>query len=434
MNTYLKKQNVRFSLEEIIHNNTLTDINLDEFAAEVYAYALKCKTEKCFTEKESIMLIKKYAKVSREVLIEFWSVVVMYCLENLSNKLVNYFAKDADCMEEMKSIAMYTLFDCAKHYDFNNEYRRMYEASIEEMTIDLAPKASKFMTYATNSEVNNLRRFNRERFPIHIPDKKARLFAFVASILEKEKGDVTAEYMAELIRQNANALNIHVPKNDKKFEMFVWNIMDVCNTNGACQSGIDDEFELYLIKDEEYNPEHLVVEAESESAIEKAFPQITAEIYGYDSAYVTYMRSKGLSFSKMVQPFRTFKMISQYLDDVACENGELLQLINKIKLDVCTYGLNGAVARQTNFIAAQHLASAITHAKALTEEIERGERTVEECIGKKYEKGSLTYIFNRIFPVNSSWNDNDRTKSKFYRRALRHAGLDAIATAIEARI
>lgn len=440
MKNYLTKNNVRQSLEEVIKNNSLTGINIEEFTTDVYNYAVKCKTEKCFTEKDSIMLIKKHTTVSREIIIDFWSVIVMYCLENLANKLVNYISNDVSTSEEMKTIAMYTLYDAAKHYDFNNEYRRHYEASIEEFTLALAPQACKFMTYATGSLVNNLRRFNRQQLPIHSPDKKAKLVAFISMILDKEKGNVTPKQMAELVCQNAEELKISAPKkNDlkkqKNFELFIWNLMDVCNTNAAWKLGIDDEFELHLIKDNEYNPENLVIEEESRNAVNIALPRITAEVYGYESAYITQMKAANMSFYKMETPFRRFRMINQYLDSAASENNELLPLLDNIKLSICTYGEKGALSMVTSPMASQYLSAAINHANALMEEIKRGERTVKECIGSDCPAGSLNYMFSKIFPKKKGdMAVSNLAKSKEYRRALKNAGLDFLADAIAANI
>ena len=132
MKKYLTKNNMRESLREVMNKNEITVEAFDEFVNEAYAYAVECNNSRNFTEKASVMLIKKYMKVSLDAFIDVWSIIAMYCFENLANKLVNTVAVVEDDKEEMKCIALSTIIDAARLYNFDNEYRRMYELSVEE--------------------------------------------------------------------------------------------------------------------------------------------------------------------------------------------------------------------------------------------------------------------------------------------------------------
>ena len=67
----------------------------------------------------------------------------------------------------------------------------------------------------------------------------------------------------------------------------------------------------------------------------------------------------------------------------------------------------------------------------MNEEIERGERTVKECIGSECPAGSLNYMFTKIFPVKpGQLSDSDRKQAARFRKELRDRGMDEIANAM----
>ena len=424
MKKYLTKNNMRESLREVMNKNEITVEAFDEFVNEAYAYAVECNNSRNFTEKASVMLIKKYMKVSLDAFIDVWSIIAMYCFENLANKLVNTVAVVEDDKEEMKCIALSTIIDAARLYNFDNEYRRMYELSVEEMTVNLAPKASKLITYAAVSIHNNLKRFNRESHPIHVPDKLAQQVAVIAEVLEEHDYDISTKEIEILLQE----------KEVEASHKTVQALETVCRIERSLNSPVDHG-ELNKVADPDGNPADIVTANETADAIITGFPKVTAEVYGYESAYVAQMRVAGMSFYKMEVPFRRFRMINQYLDDIASENNEILPMINDIKLSVCTYGEKGALSMVTSPMASQFLSSAINHANALSEEIERGERTVKECIGSDCPAGSLNYMFCKMFPKKKGeMSTANIAKSKEYRRALKDAGLEFLATAIAAKI
>ena len=424
MKKYLTKNNMRESLREVMNKNEITVEAFEDFVNEAYAYAVECNSSKGFTEKASVMLLKKYMKVNLDAFIEVWSILAMYCFENLANKLVNAVAVIEDDKEEMKCIALSTIIDAARLYNFDNEYRRMYELSVEEMTVNLAPKASKLITYAAVSIHNNLKRFNRESHPIHVPDKLAQQVAVIAEILEEHDYDISTKEIEILLQE----------KEVEASHKTVQALETVCRIERSLNSPVTHG-ELKNVPDPDGTPADIITANETANAIVTEFPKVTAEVYGYESAYVAQMRVAGMSFYKMEVPFRRFRMINQYLDDVAAENNEILPMINDIKLSICTYGEKGALSMVTSPMASQYLSSAINHANALNEEIERGERTVKECIGSECPAGSLNYMFTKMFhKKKGEMSASNIAKSKEYRKALKDAGLEFLATAIAAKI
>lgn len=402
MKNYLTKNNVRESLKEVIERNHIKVESFNDFVNEAYNYAVECKNNKHYDEHICVNMIKKYMDASPKALTEVWGIVSMYCFENLVHKCINTcITWDCD-MEEVKGIGMMTIVKAARKYDWSK----------------------KFITYATTCVCNNLRRFNRESHPIHVPDKLAKDIAIIAEVLDEFEFDISTEEIKQILKERNAKIKY------KKVE----ELETVCRIERSLNSPVDHG-ELKNMFDPEDNPAYIVMEQESVENIAKMFPAITAEIYGYDSAYITHMKTNGLSTYKMVVPFVKFKVVSQYLDDVAKENGEFLSLVDKIKLDICTYGLDGAIAQQSNYMASSYLSSAINKANAMTEEIERGERTVEECIGEKCDHSKLNYMLSKIFPVGKRiWSDTEKANSKLYRKALRKIGLDAVANEIESRI
>lgn len=402
MKNYLTKNNVQESLKEVIERNHIKVESFNDFVNDAYHYAVECKNNKHYDEHICVNMIKKYIDASPKALTEVWGIVSMYCFENLVHKCINECIT-WDCeMEEVKGIGMMTIVKAARTYDWSK----------------------KFITYATTCVCNNLRRFNRESHPIHVPDKLAKDIAIIAEVLDEFEFDISTEEIKQILKERNAKIKY------KKVEQ----LETVCRIERSLNSPVDHG-ELKNMFDPEDNPAYIVMEQESVENIVKMFPAITAEIYGYDSAYITHMKTNGLSTYKMVMPFVKFKVVSQYLDDVAKENGEFLPFVDKIKLDICTYGLDGAIAQQSNYMASSYLSSAINKANAMTEEIERGERTVEECIGKKYDHSKLNYMLSKIFPTGKRiWSDTEKADSKLYRKALRKIGLDAVANEIESRI
>ena len=424
MKNYLTKTNMRESLREVINKHNITVEAFDDFVNEAYAYAVESNSGKSFTEKASVMLIKKYMKADLNAFIDVWSVIAMYSFERLASKLVNNIAVIDEDKEEMKCIAMTTVLEAARLYDFDNEYRRMYELSIEEMTANLAPKASKLITYAAVSISNNLRRFNRESHPIHVPDKLAQQVAVIAEVLEEHDYDISTKEIEILLQE----------KEVETSHKTVHALETVCRIEKSLRTPVDEE-EVNEVVDPDGNPADIVAENETINAITVELPKVTAEVYGYESAYIAQMRIAGMSFYKMEVPFRRFRMINQYLDNAASQNNELLTLLDDIKLSICTYGEKGALSMVTSPIASQYLSSAINHTNALNEEIERGERTVKECMGSECPAGSLNYMFTKMFPKKKGgMAASNIAKSKEYRQALKNVGLDFLADAIAAKI
>ena len=424
MKNYLTKTNMRESFREVINKHNITVEAFDDFVNEAYAYAVESNSGKSFTEKASVMLIKKYMKADLNAFIDVWSVIAMYSFERLASKLVNNIAVIDEDKEEMKCIAMTTVLEAARLYDFDNEYRRMYELSVEEMTVSLAPKASKLITYAAVSISNNLRRFNRESHPIHVPDKLAQQVAVIAEVLEEHDYDISTKEIEILLQE----------KEVEASHKTVQALETVCRIEKSLRTPVDEE-EVNEVVDPDGNPVDIVAENETINAIAVELPKVTAEVYGYESAYIAQMRIAGMSFYKMEVPFRRFRMINQYLDNVASQNNELLPLLDDIKLSICTYGEKGALSMVTSPMASQYLSSAINHTNALNEEIERGERTVKECIGSDCPAGSLNYMFTKMFPKKKGeMAASNIAKSKEYRQSLKNVGLEFLANAIAAKI
>lgn len=424
MKNYLNKNNFTESLKEVLTRNHIEVASFNDFVNEAYNYAVECKNSKNYTEKACVMLIKKYIDVPFALFIEVWGVISMYCFENLVHSFINKMAALEDDKEEMKCIGMATIVDAARTYKWDNDYRRIYELSIEALTADLAPKASKFITYAGTSIYNNLKRFNRESHPIHVPDKLAYHIAKISEVLDEFEFEISTKEIELILKEQ----NIKVPS--KKVAM----LEQVCRIERSLNSPVDHA-ELEKIPAPNSDPSELVAEEETIELIKVAFPKITAEIYGYENAYIANMKAANLSYYKMEWPVRRFRMISQYLDDAASENNELLDVVNEIKLSVCTYGERGARAHTSSPIASHYLSASINHANALKEEIDRGERTIEECIGSDCPAGTIRYLSNKMFPQKKGdVPKSELATSREYRNSLRKAGLGFLADEIKAHI
>ena len=424
MKNYLNKNNFTESLKEVLTKNHIEVESFNDFVNEAYNYAVECKNSKNYSEKACVILIKKYIEVPFKLFVEVWGVISMYCFENLVHSFMNKVNALESDKEEMKCIGMATIVEAARKYKWDNDYRRIYELSVEALTADLAPKASKFITYASTAVYNNLKRFNRESHPIHVPDKLAFDIAKISEVLDEFEFEISTKEIEMILKEQ------NVKISSKK----VAELEQVCRIERSLNSPVDHA-ELENIPAPDSDPSELVAEAESIELIKVAFPKITAEIYGYENAYIANMRGSGLSFYKMEWPVRRFRMMSQYLDDATSENNELLDVVNEIKLAICTYGEYGAIAHTTSPLASQYLSSAINHANALKEEVDRGERTIEECIGEDCPAGTIRYLSAKMFPQKKSdVPKSELATSKAYRNALTKAGLGFLADEIKAHL
>ena len=179
MKNYLTKNNVQESLKEVIERNHIKVDSFNDFVNDAYHYAVECKNNKHYDEHICVNMIKKYIDASPKALTEVWGIVSMYCFENLVHKCINECIT-WDCeMEEVKGIGMMTIVKAARTYDWSK----------------------KFITYATTCVCNNLRRFNRESHPIHVPDKLAKDIAIIAEVLDEFEFDISTEEIKQILKE-----------------------------------------------------------------------------------------------------------------------------------------------------------------------------------------------------------------------------------------
>jgi hypothetical protein len=178
MTIYTTKHQIWETIRGLVNPNELQNAT-----EEIYTFAISCHENKNFTERQAVLLTKKYlAENTEESFKELWSVISMFALEGVANSCVWEIVGNTDDRFEMKHVAMETLHACARHYNFDNNFRRVYELSQEAMTAKLYPEAAKLITYATTGIVNEVRRAMREKNPIHVPDKLATLIAMIKKL------------------------------------------------------------------------------------------------------------------------------------------------------------------------------------------------------------------------------------------------------------
>ena len=427
MTIYTTKHQIWETIRSLVNPKELQNAT-----EEIYTFAISCHENKNFTERQAVLFTKKYlAENTEESFKELWSVISMFALEGVANSCVWEIVGNTDDRFEMKHVAMETLHACARHYNFDNNFRRVYELSQEAMTAKLYPEAAKLITYATTGIVNEVRRAMREKNPIHVPDKLATLIAMIKKIANDHGADLSNEEILAILIES----NVKLPKSKKDQLKTINNLKFAAIANESLTEH-DLEWVLdTLISDE--NIEEEFIEKEAAISMQENLAQITAAIYGYESGYIMGMvhssvtaTGKMISTYKMENRMVNFRLVSHYVDCALGNEG----MANNIKMAMVKNGINHArydLNEMENF----HLNNAIMAANADIEKIQRGEITEEMVIGKHMAAGSIGYKMRCICPQKPVVASNGAlAQHRAYCKALHDIGLDTLANAIKANV
>ena len=427
MTIYTTKHQIWETIRGLVHPKELQNAT-----EEIYTFAISCHENKNFTERQAVLFTKKYlAENTEESFKELWSVISMFALEGVANSCVWEIVGNADDRFEMKHVAMETLHACARHYNFDNNFRRVYELSQEAMTAKLYPEAAKLITYATTGIVHEVRRAMREKNPIHVPDKLATLIAMIKKITNEHGADLSNEEILAILIES----NVKLPKS-KKDQLKTINNLKFAAIANESLTEYDLEWVLNTLESDEDIQEEFI-EHETAMAISENLAKITAKVYGYESGFIMHMlhsslelTGKAMSTYDMVDPMIEFRLTSHYVD---CAIGSEA-MADTIKMSMVKNGIENAHT-DLNDMEAFHLNNAIMRAKADKENIERGELTEEMVLGTSTKQGSINYKFRSMYPIKPIVASEKALAShRAYCNALCNAGLASFADAIKAHV
>ncbi len=405
---------------------------LSNATQEIYEFATSCQENKNFTERAAVMLTKKYlAENSEDSFKELWAIIAMFALEGLANACIWEQVGNSEERFEAKHVAMETLLACGRKYDFDNNFRRVYELSQEALTAKLYPEAAKLITYATTGMTYDLRRFMRERNPIHVPDKLATLIAMIKKIMIDHGVHLSDEEILTILIES----NVKLPKGKKLQLKAINNLKAAAIANDSLMEE-DLEWMLETLVSEE-NLEEDFIAKETAISIRENLAQVTAAIYGYEAGFIMHMihssvemTGKKMSFDKMEGPMTAFRLTSHYVDRALGTES----MADNIKMAMVKNGIAGA-HNDLNEMENFHLNNAILCARADMEKINRGELKEEMVIGKHMAAGSINYKFKTFCPIKPTFvQEGALAQHKAYFKELSRVGLDSFAEAIKSNI
>ena len=402
MEVLLKLPNVESMVADVVYrmNEHFTRDKISQLSHEIYDYAIGCKHGASFDERASYKMVAKYCGDNETMAKELWAILAMLSFENAAFQIVNKFASSDP--ESAMDTCYATLIDCARHYD---------------------PAKYRFNTYSWRSMVNNVRRDNRGEYSIHIPDKLARLFAYVSANMEMDN-DIIAKKFGVKKRLVAKVKDAIVAQNVLSMdETYEGDEGDGC-TIGQMMEAPDNVVDEYC-------------ERESENNIKNNFLPIIAEIYGHDFAFVTLIRTgifsdyEGESFYNMEELFSMYLITRKKLDNLAEELPHYKTICDALKYQYAVKGVDGvreAIKHlPEEYLFTNLLAEAELEAKNICAS---GNHKSSDCFKPA---GSLNYMYSKIFPTRSSpMSDSDKRLAARFRKDLRDRGMDQIADALRA--
>ncbi len=399
MKEILEKGNVQASIAEKARG-FMSNAEINSLAEDVYNYALACKNGLQFDEIDSMMIIEHYVPPDNEMLKrELWALMAMYSFENAVFMVVNKYNTCSPDAAVNNCLA--TLFQCARQYDRS--------------------RGTKFNTYAISSMVNNVRRDNRNQL-ISLTDKEAPHAMYILNHLEDADEDIAKERKikvstVKMLRHKLIAQN--VVSMDEQFE-------GDSNGEGGTLAAV-------LASDEDIAGDFC--ERESENTIANEFIPIIADIYGEDSAYVSFLRTgiawgyQSMSFYKMEELYCVYLVTKKRLIALAEEIPTYKPLCDNLRRAYATGGRPN-VERLVAGTPDEYLIHLLlTEAEKEAKEICRSEhKSKNDCFKPA---GSLNYMFTKIFPVKpGKLSDSDRKQAARFRKELRDRGMDEIANAL----
>ena len=399
MKEILERGNVQTSIAEKARG-FMSHEAITKLADDVYNYAVACKKGLAFDEVDSMLIIEQYAPPDNEALKkELWAVMAMYSFENAVFNVVN---KYNTCEPEVAvNNCLATLFECARQYDHS--------------------RGTRFNTYAISSMVNNVRRDNRNRF-IRFPDKLAPIVMHIVNHPDDSEETIAKELKISVkkvktIREALQAQS--VVSMDEQFE-------GDSNGEGGTLAAVLDSGED-IVGD--------FCERESENTIANEFIPIIADIYGEDSAYVSFLRTgiawgyQSLSFYKMERLYCVYLVTKKRLNALAEEIPTYKELCDTLRRAYATGGRPKVERLITGTSEEYLIRNLLNEAEKEAKKICEGEqKSKNDCFKPA---GSLNYMFTKIFPVKpGQLSDSDRKQAARFRKELRDRGMDEIANAM----
>ena len=402
MKDILTFNNVHGSIvERVAGKIPLSAAETKSFAEEAYAYALKCKKGTPFDDEESKKLVEKYIPASNQQLVkEVWATLTMYCFENAVFQIVNKY--NTGDPESATNNCFATLYDCAMQFKEGK---------------------NRFLTYATTAMINNVRRDNRSKLAIRIPDKLTKEAQYIASHPDESAESIASKF-AVLTPQKVDVIRNAIYSQtvismDEKYE-------GDSNGDGGTIASIIDSGED-MVED--------FVERETENALLNDFLPIIASIYGEDSAYCSLLRTgvmagyEGLSFYKMEDKYCVYLVTKKKLKNLGEELPDYAKLCTYAAYLYAVSGRQGVEAyvrgKPEEYLILNLLDEAEVEAENI---INSPNRSANDCFKPA---GSLNYMFSKIFPPKpTEMSDSDKKQAARFRKELRDRGMDTIANAL----
>ena len=380
-----------------------------KLAEEAYAYAIMCKQGGTFNEMDTMAMVEKYLPPNTDeaVLKDIWAVVTMYCFENSIFQIVHKYSTGDP--ESAINNCLATLFECARQFQLGK---------------------SKFLTYATTSMINNVRRDNRYRYALKLPDQwivetqyirthpeeTDEEIAAYFNLLGRKKRKITSEHV-RIIRKAIQAQG--VISMDERFE-------GDSNGDGGTIASI-------LASDEDIVADF--VDREAENALRNDFLPTVAHNYGADSAYCVSLRAgvmcgyESMSFYKMEVPYCIYLVTKKKLKELGDAIPKYAELCTYCSYLYAVKGRRGVEeyvkGKPEEYLIENLLNEAVEEADVI---VNSPNRSMNECFKPA---GSLNYMFSKIFPPKpTTLSDSDRRQAARFRKELRDKGMDEIANAL----
>jgi hypothetical protein len=392
---------------------------VDELAQTIYDYSKKCsKKELRFNERDVVMMLRPYTEPGSEIFKELFAIFAVSCFENLLCGLV-FKSVRPQFRKEAISEGRATIYNAAMHYDWHNSYRREYELTVEPFTVELQPKASKFITYCTCCITTALISHNANMRAISVPFHERKTMAVIeeyyrtveAHQIRRNHAEDLAEILKILSEKNVNS-------SKETVNHLMW-------ANKALH-GIEDTpiEEVELSYDEEYD---------SYDDLSESLNDIIARVYDDKTAYISHLKHEmGLSTYEMVDPFIRYGIVSRCIEEISRVNSKIGNMQYALQRQLRL----GGEERLYDYLSNVDR-NAINSIKSLSHRYEvainSGECSTKDFFGFSVNAAGLNYQYKKAWP-NSIPNGKDLTKHIEFREELAKYGYDSILANIEKKL